>query len=284
MLREEAPDAVKYYLEHLVFDKGHNTYVNELITYYLDVVIDDLKTEAASRDVVTASYVTYRALRPPKPTYRQFLTDNSPPDNEVWNSRLRLLQLLGGAHEYDSEAIRTRITTAFPGDSPQLLVPESIILDGRERQHEHALHLLVHILGDYDTAASYCLHGGSSIYAPPAGKRESMPGQDTQTHLFRVLLKEFLAIDDLSDRVEQTGALLERFGGWFDPLEVLSMIPDSWSVDITAEFLTAALRRLVREKQEAMIAMSLSSAENLRVNYDLINKIAAKGPVVDVGP
>ena len=34
MLREQAPDAVKYYLEHLVFGKGHTAYVDELITYY----------------------------------------------------------------------------------------------------------------------------------------------------------------------------------------------------------------------------------------------------------
>jgi hypothetical protein len=284
LLREEAPDAVKYYLEYLVFSKGHTAYVNELITYYLDIVIDDLESSAGARATVTASYEAYRALRPPKPTYRQFLTDNAPPGDEVWQSRLRLLQLLGGAHEYDSKAIRSRITTAFPGDSEdQLLVPEAIILNGRERQHDDSLRLLVHRLGDYDTAVSYCLRGGGSIYTPTPGRRESMPSQETQTHLFRVLLKEFLALEDISDRVEQTGALLQRFGGWFDVLEVLALIPDSWSVDITTEFLVAALRRLVREKHESMLARSLSSAENLRVNYDRIVKVDEMGPVVDAG-
>ena len=284
LLREEAPDAVKYYLEYLVFSKGHTAYVNELITYYLDIVIDDLESSAGARATVTASYEAYRALRPPKPTYRQFLTDNAPPGDEVWQSRLRLLQLLGGAHEYDSKAIRSRITTTFPGDSEdQLLVPEAIILNGRERQHDDSLRLLVHRLGDYDTAVSYCLRGGGSIYTPTPGRRESMPSQETQTHLFRVLLKEFLALEDISDRVEQTGALLQRFGGWFDVLEVLALIPDSWSVDITTEFLVAALRRLVREKHESMLARSLSSAENLRVNYDRIVKVDEMGPVVDAG-
>lgn len=284
LLREEAPDAVKYYLEYLVFSKGHTTYVNELITYYLDIVINDLESSTAARETMTASYEAYRALRPPKPTYRQFLTDNAPPGDEVWQSRLRLLQLLGGAHEYDSKAIRNRITSAFPGDSEdQLLVPEAIILNGRERQHEDSLRLLVHRLGDYDTAVSYCLRGGGSIYTPTPGRRESMPSQEAQTRLFRVLLGEFLELEDISDRVEQTGALLQRFGGWFDVLEVLSLIPDGWSVDIAAEFLAAALRRLVREKHESMLARSLSSAENLRVNYDRVVKVDEMGPVVDAG-
>ncbi|OIW29824.1 hypothetical protein CONLIGDRAFT_631896 [Coniochaeta ligniaria NRRL 30616] len=288
LLREEAPDAVKYYLEHLVFGKGHTAYVNELINYYLDIVITNLQSSAATRETITTSYEAYRALRPPKPTYRQFITDNAPPDDEVWHSRLRLLQLLGGAHEYDSKTIRERITSAFhtagsDDATAELLVPEVIILDGRERQHEDALRLLVHRLGDYDTAVSYCLRGGSSIYTPTASRRGSMPSQDTQTHLFRVLLREFMALEDVSDRVEQTGTLLERFGGWFDVLEVLDLLPDGWSVDIAAEFLVSALRRLVREKHESMLERALSSAQNLRVNYDLLVKIDEKGPIVDLG-
>ncbi|KAB5575918.1 hypothetical protein GE09DRAFT_1093922 [Coniochaeta sp. 2T2.1] len=300
LLREEAPDAVKYYLEHLVFGKGHTAYVNELVNYYLDIVITNLRSSPEARETVAASYEAYRALRPPKPTYRQFLTDNAPPDDEVWHSRLRLLQLLGGAHEYDSKTIRERITLAFPpppspsssddnSTTSDLLVPEAIILNGRERHHADALRLLVHRLGDYDTAVSYCLRGGSSIYhtyttaTPPQSRRGSAPSQDTQTYLFRVLLKEFMAIRDVSDRVEQTGALLSRFGGWFDVLEVLELLPDGWSVDIVGEFLVAALRRLVRERHESVVERALSSAVNLRVSYDFVVKMDKKAPVVDLG-
>ncbi|KAK0720368.1 hypothetical protein B0H67DRAFT_599874 [Lasiosphaeris hirsuta] len=290
ILKEEAPDAVKYYLEHLVFGKGNTEYVNELVAYYLEIVIEDLQASPSSRETLTASYEAYRALRPPKPTYLRFLTDNAPPNDEVWQSRLRLLQLLGGGHDYDTAAIRKRIDTSLAnnqgtGAAPkqQLLVPEAIILDGRAKRHEDALRLLVHRLGDYDTAVSYCLRGGASIASAAPGRRDSIPTRETQTRLFRVLLTEFLAIDDLSDRVEQTGVLLERFGGWLDVLEVLELVPDSWSVDVAAGFLMAALRRLVRERQESMLARSLSGAENLRVNYDLLVGIDEKGPVVDTG-
>ncbi|KAL1866334.1 hypothetical protein Daus18300_006798 [Diaporthe australafricana] len=285
ILREQAPDAVKYYLEHLVFGKGHTQYVNELITYYLDIVISELQSSPQAREAIASTYEAYRALRPPKPTYRQFLKDNAPPEDEVWHSRLRLLHLLGETHEYDFKAIGSRISKALPADKAeeQLLVPEAIILDGRERKHEEALRLLVHRLGDYDTAVSYCLYGGASIYIPQSGRRESLPTEETQAGLFRALLGEFLTIEDVSDRVEQTGALLERFGGWFDVMDVLEQIPEEWSVDVVAGFLATALRRLVAERHETDIASRLSSAENLRVSWDLIAKMDEKGPTVETG-
>ncbi|KAI0897690.1 hypothetical protein F4806DRAFT_459567 [Annulohypoxylon nitens] len=297
LLREKAPDAVKYYLEYLVFGKGHTVYVNELIMYYLDIVITRLRTSPEHREVVKSTYAAYRALHPPKPTYRQFLTDNAPADDEAWHSRLRLLQLLGGSHNYDQAVIRDRITS-LNSTAEDLLVPETIILDGRERNHENALRLLVHRLGDYDTAVSYCLRGGASIYTiyqaaqsqpPPSPeshkgpkRRDSMPPtQDQQARLFRALLGEFLELDDISDRVEQTGLLLDKFGGWFDVGDVLSVIPDTWSVDLVAGFLVKALRRIVVEKNETSVARSLSSAQNLQTQHDLIVRIEEKGPSIE---
>ncbi|KAL7813456.1 vacuolar sorting protein [Trichoderma gracile] len=279
LLRAEAPGAVKYYLEHLVFDKGYEAYVNELISYYLEIVIDDLKSPE-SQETVKAAYAAYRALQSPKPTYRHFLTENAPEDDEVWQSRLRLLQLLGGPHEYDIAAIRERMDK-LSGD---LLVPETIIIAGRERKHEDALRLLVHDLGDYDTAVSYCLRGGATIYSPIQGRRDSVPQVEQQRRLFQVVLREFLAIRDVSDRVEQTSALLDRFSGWFDIDDVLALIPDRWSVDVVAGFLVGALRRLVREKNEAMMVRALRGAENLRVSYDLVVKVGEKGATVEEAP
>ncbi|KAM5356395.1 hypothetical protein ACJ41O_003041 [Fusarium nematophilum] len=274
ILKEEAPNAVKYYLEHLVFGKGHTAYVNELIAYYLDVVVTDLESSSVSRDIVRATYAAYRALQAPKPAYRHFLTDNAPDDNEVWHSRLRLLQLLGDAHDYDAAAIRDRISV-LPDD---LLVPETIILAGRERKHDDALRLLIHNLGDYDTAVSYCLRGGASTSGAAPAERAS---PEEQRRLFHVVLRELLALDDVSDRVEQTGALLERFGGWFEIDEVLGLIPDDWSVDIVAGFIVGALKRLVGERRESMLTRALSGAENLRVNYDLVVKVEEQGPSIE---
>ncbi|CAK7208263.1 hypothetical protein SCUCBS95973_000043 [Sporothrix curviconia] len=297
LLRENAPGAVKYYLEHLVFSKGHSMYVDELISYYLEVVAGGLRSSKAARDTMSASYEAYRALQPPKPTFHQFLADNAVPGDEEWQSRLRLLELLGGPHPYDVAAIRARLADSLPADQPaeRLLVPEIIILNGREHRHEDALRLLVHGLGDYDTAIKYCLMGGSSLYntirdssAGAGGKkcvpkrRESLPPTvEVQAKLFRALLVEFLAIADVSDRVEQTGALLARFARWFDVLDVLNLLPDSWAVEVASGFLVHSLRELVRDRNQTTVARALSGAENLRVHDELIKKTEDLGPQIE---
>lgn len=283
ILREGAPGAVKDFLEYLVFSKNHAEYINELLAYYLDIVTNKLESSPEARAILAQTYESYRALRPPKPTYRQFITDNTL-DEEWWHSRLRLLQLLGGsqgsASEYDVAAILARIAP-YTAE----LVPEIIILDGRQSRHEEALQLLTHGLGDYDTAINYCLLGGSSIYHPVSGTLTptSLPSRQEQSTLFQHLLSDFLQIKDISNRVEQTSNLLERFGGWFDVEEVLGLIPDSWSVELVSGFLVSALRRIVRERSETMVVKALSGAENLKVNAELIGRIEATRPSVETG-
>ena len=220
ILRDQAPAAVKYYLEYLVFGKKQSQHINELIAYYLDIVVAELESSTRSQDILLQTYETYRALHPPKPTYRQFITDNTL-DAEWWHSRLRLLQLLGSnqgpSSSYDVFAILERLQPY-----EKQLVPEMIILNGRQGRHEDSIRLLTHGLGDFDTAISYCLLGGSSIFRPPSGSipQEELPTKLEQSRLFGYLLLEFLQIDDKDERTERTGELLERFGQWFDVAEV----------------------------------------------------------------
>ncbi|KAF2621655.1 hypothetical protein BU25DRAFT_495551 [Macroventuria anomochaeta] len=284
LLKERAPGAVKEYLEYLVFGKKHTRYVNELIAFYLDTVIHELESSPESRATLSQTYETYRILEPPKPTYHQFITDNAIPA-EWWQARLRLLQLLGSnqpaTSSYDVSTILTRLEPY-----EQELVPEMIILHGRQEQHQEALRLLTHGLGDFDTAISYCLYGYSSIFRPittgtlpiPASE---LPPHVEQSRLFNFLLQEFLNIEDLSQRIERTGELLERFGGWFDIGDVLAMLPDEWSVDIFSGFLINSLRRLVREKAESDIVKALSDAQNSQMSADLVEKRETAGPTTE---
>ncbi|CAO2652587.1 Nn.00g008700.m01.CDS01 [Neocucurbitaria sp. VM-36] len=275
LLREKAPGAVKEYLEYLVFGKKHTQYVNELIAFYLDTVITELENNPESRDTLSQTYETYRILQPPKPTYHSFITDNAVPA-AWWQARLRLLQLLGdnrpATSSYD---VRTILERLQPYE--QELVPEMIILNGRQERHQEALRLLTHGLGDFNTAISYCLYGYSSIFRPittgnlPVPQSE-LPSHEEQSRLLTYLLHEFLRIDDLSQRVERTGELLERFGGWFDIAEVLSTLPDEWSVDIFSGYLINSLRRLVREKAESSIVRALSDAQNSQMSNELVEK------------
>lgn len=254
--------------------------MNELITFYLDIVVDELEQSSSSREILLETYETYRALQPPKPTYRQFITDNAT-TAEWWNSRLRLLQLLGSnqpaTSAYDVPTILSRLEPY-----EQELVPEMIILNGRQGRHQEAIRLLTRGLGDFDTAISYCLLGGSSIFRPAGYVPQSeIPSHAEQSRLFNFLLQEFLRLDDISQRIERTGELLERFSGWFDVAEVLELIPDEWSVDVLGAFLINALRRLVRERAETNIAKSLNGAMNLQLGVELADKIEEAGPTIE---
>ncbi|TKA65292.1 hypothetical protein B0A55_12560 [Friedmanniomyces simplex] len=268
ILKEKAPGAVKDYLEHLVFGKHHSQYVNDLIAFYLDAVLSELERSDEAKGILLQSYETYRALRPPKPTYRQFITDNAVPA-EWWHNRLRLLQLIGGGAaegkaSYDVHSLGQRLA---PYSNE--LVPEMIILNAREGKHGEALRLLTHGLGDYDTAIRYCLLGGERIFHPGSGglgaeSGAKLPTREQQVQLFDTLLHEFLVLEDLSERVERTAELLERFGAWFDVAKVLEVVPEDWSVELLGGFLVQALRRLVGERRETGVVRGLRGVENLR--------------------
>lgn len=177
--------------------------------------MQELEDSEAAREALSTSYETYRALTPPKPAYSQFAADNST-GAVWWQNRLRLLQLLGGSHvaasQYDTAGILARVEPW-----KNLLVPETIILSGRQARHGDAIRLLTHGLRDFDTAVSYCVLGGAGTYSPLDGSQGSrtLPSHEEQAPLFAHLLREFLNIEDLNARVVQTGELLGRFSRWF---------------------------------------------------------------------
>jgi hypothetical protein len=195
------------------------------------------------------------------------------------------LHLLGSnqpaTSSYDVSTILARLQPY-----EQELVPEMIILHGRQGQHQEALRLLTHGLGDFDTAISYCLYGYSSIFRPttsgtlPVAASE-LPAKEAQARLFGFLLTEFLQIEDLSQRIERSGELLERFGGWFDVGEVLGRLPDEWSVEIFSGFLINSLRRLVREKAESGVVRALCDAQNSQMSVQVVEKKEAAGATVE---
>ncbi|KAI4730741.1 hypothetical protein E4T49_01687 [Aureobasidium sp. EXF-10728] len=273
LLKERAPTAVKDYLEHLVFGKNQNQYANDLIYFYLDTVTEAISDSSTSaRDILLTSYHTYRALFPPKPTYSQFILDNSLPDT-WWQNRLRLLQLIGGSSVYDVEALSSRLEPYS-----EVLVPEMIVLAARRDEHQKALRLLVHGLADFDTAVRYCLLGGSSIFHPASSSSTlPSPSKEEQQILFTHLLHCYLDLDDSSQILERVAELLERFGSWFDVAEVLPLLSPSWPLEHFGTFIASAMGRLVSERNETVIVRALAGAQNLRIAVDVVDKIEKEG-------
>ncbi|OJK04391.1 hypothetical protein ASPACDRAFT_19940 [Aspergillus aculeatus ATCC 16872] len=287
LLKQQAPNAVQAYLEHLVFARNLTQYAEDLLAYYLDSVLSVLETSPSARASLSESYSTYRALSAPKPTYMNFITVNTPSE-PWWQSRLRLLQLLGGGStggsQFTSMPSRT-FTFSIPAVLARIepfqneLVSESIILDGLQGRHREALHLLTHGLGDYDSAIRYCLFGGPQA----TSSSSSFADRSQQSELFRFLLDEFLKIQDSSERIERTSDLLGRFAAWFDVGEVLRIIPDEWSVDILGGFLAHVFRVLVAEGREVRIERALSAGLNLRVGTEYIEGVEKVGAWVEDG-
>lgn len=214
-----------------------------------------------------------------------FITANAPPE-PWWQSRIRLLQLLGGSSSSSSQfsssttpTTPTNLTYSIPSILSRIepfqheLVSESVILDGLQGRHRDALHLLTHGLGDYDSAIRYCIFGGPSSAAPA--------DRTLQRELFSNLLDEFLRISDPSERIERSSDLLARFAAWFDVSDVLRLVPDDWSVDILSGFLAHVFRVLVTESREVRIERALSAALNLRVGTEFIDGVDKVGGWVE---
>ncbi|KAI5295306.1 hypothetical protein KEM52_001757 [Ascosphaera acerosa] len=293
LLKERAPTAVQDYLERLVFAQRYYEYADDLIAYYLDTVLSVLESSPEAQQSLADSYSTYRALQPPKPSYLSFITHNCP-DDPWWQSRLRLLQLLGGSStsRYSAQAsqqlanISYSIPTVLSRIEPfkHILVSESILLGGRQGKHEEALHLLVHGLGDYDTAIRYCLLGSPLSSTSLYKDKSAHPGAPAQTdsstasqqrRLFAHLLTEFLAIQDPDERVQRTADLLERFAPMYEVHQVLEVMPESWSVSNLDGYFTRVLRALAVRAHEAQIHRSLSAAAFLRADVERIDRLRA---------
>lgn len=247
-----------------------------------------LESSPTARASLSESYSTYRALNPPKPTYLNFITENTP-DESWWQSRLRLLQLLSGTSgtQFSSTSLPSGITYSIPNVLARIepfqddLVSESIILDGLQGHHRAALRLLTHGLGDYDSAIRYCLFGGPRSSASSSGAQPELASYDLQSTLFRHLLDEFLQIKDVSDRIEHTSDLLARFAAWFDVREVLDLVPEDWSVDILGGFFVHVFRTLISQSREARIERALSAGLNLRIGVEYIDSMEKAGPWIE---
>jgi hypothetical protein len=62
---------------------------------------------------------------------------------------------------------------------------------------------------------------------------------------------------------------------------VLSIVPESWSVELLSSFLQSALRQIVSERRESAVAKALTSAENLKASSVFVEKLSEYKPKVE---
>ena len=63
--------------------------------------------------------------------------------------------------------------------------------------------------------------------------------------------------------------------------QVLTLVPNSWSVELISGFLESTFRQLVSERHETAVTRALTSAVNLTANAVLVEKTDSLGPTVE---
>uniref|UniRef100_G3X1U5 Transforming growth factor beta receptor associated protein 1 n=1 Tax=Sarcophilus harrisii TaxID=9305 RepID=G3X1U5_SARHA len=222
-------------------------YPNSIIKYLEHLVVD--------RKVQKEEYHTHLAI-----LYLEKVLQQKPSANgncaELTETQAKLRNLLQKSDLYRVHCLIDKIQ----GTS---LYMESAILHGKLEKHDRALHILVHELKDFSAAKDYCLwisQGKDPLY---------------RQQLFHMLLSVYLKPGPSDcDLVLAAVDLLNQHATEFDAAQVLQLVPDTWSVQLLAPFLTRAMRESLHTKRMTQAALGLAKSENLLYKHD---KIKLKG-------
>eukprot|EP00112_Aurelia_sp_Birch-Aquarium-sp1_P011708 Seg2464.2 transcript_id=Seg2464.2/GoldUCD/mRNA.D3Y31 product="Transforming growth factor-beta receptor-associated protein 1" protein_id=Seg2464.2/GoldUCD/D3Y31 len=181
----------------------------------------------------------------------RLMKERIPMHERLQAARQRLQDLLEMSSMYRVSVLLSKI-----GDLE--LHNEIAILYGKLDQHEKALQILVNKLKDHAAAERYCVVSSQ-------GK-----GDELRTKLFHMLLAVYLQCNESEgecSNVEPAMKLLNTHQRDFDPLEVMKMIPDDWSVGALSSFLAGAMRKSLHSSRHKKIEASLSRSVYLKNRY-----------------
>ncbi|XP_036777395.2 transforming growth factor-beta receptor-associated protein 1 isoform X2 [Manis pentadactyla] len=217
------PKALVKYLEHLVIDRKlqKEEYHTHLAVLYLDEVL-------------------------------QQRSSSNGKGAEVTETQAKLQHLLQKSNSYRVHFLIDRVQGAG-------LPMESAILHGKLEEHEKALCILVHELGDFAAAEDYCAWR-SEGRAPPYRQQ-----------LFHTLLAVYLSPGPSAHELAVAAVdLLNHHSTEFDAAQVLQLLPSTWSVQLLSPFLMGAVRGSVHTQRTSQVALGLAKSENLLYKYDKI--------------
>ncbi|XP_066123958.1 transforming growth factor-beta receptor-associated protein 1 [Saccopteryx bilineata] len=169
---------------------------------------------------------------------------------EVTETQVKLQRLLQKSDLYQVHFLMDRIQGAS-------LPMERAILHGKLEEHEQALRTLVHELGDFSAAEDYC--------------RWRSEGKDLayRQRLFHILLTIYLSPGHSTLELAVAAVdLLNHHAMEFDAVQVLQLLPGTWSVQLLCPFLMGAMRDSAHTRRTTQVALGLAKSENLIYKYD----------------
>ncbi|KAF8591308.1 hypothetical protein K439DRAFT_1402474 [Ramaria rubella] len=225
----------------------------------------------------------------------------SSPMYEFVRTRCCLALFLQGSTLYDVHTVRDRLS---PWE--EVLGFEIAITDGKLGKHVEALKALVHTLRDTASADAYCGLGGCAISPKVAqflgerldlrtwaalvvdrsnrrgGKKVTITSSDdleeTRSRLLKVLLEVYMSGGETTEG--HTARLLNSQGGNLDVLDVLSLVPPAWPLNVVSSFLRRSLRQSVHERCEGEIVKAVCLGQNLEVQDNVYARLREQGAFV----
>lgn len=152
-------------------------------------------------------------------------------------------------------------------DNCEKLLLERATLHGKLEEHDTALHILVHELKDFLSAEAYCIWASENRDAAYRQK------------LFHLLLGVYLEPQSQGTSAGGSGELemaavdlLNRHGEVFDAVQVLNLLPESWSLQLLRPFLGRAVRASMHACRTSQIALGLAHSENVQLLHDRLKE------------
>uniref|UniRef100_A0A8C6T6W7 Transforming growth factor, beta receptor associated protein 1 n=1 Tax=Neogobius melanostomus TaxID=47308 RepID=A0A8C6T6W7_9GOBI len=189
------------------------------------------------------------------------LSERPTDEAQLLKARERLQAMLRESSLYRVQYILGKI------DKCEKLLLERATLHGKLEEHDAALNILVHELKDFPSAEAYCIWASE--------RRDAAYRQ----RLFHRLLGVYL---DPQSQGTSAGAggelemaavdLLNRHGEVFDAVQVLNLLPESWSLQLLRPFLGRAVRASMHACRTSQIALGLAHSENVQLLHDRLKE------------
>nr|XP_023694938.1 transforming growth factor-beta receptor-associated protein 1-like isoform X1 [Paramormyrops kingsleyae] len=198
---------------------------------YLEHLVMDFKSKKEKHHTLLATTYVAHILRDLEHVRAMDTTGNT--------TRYKLQQFLQDSTFYNAEDVQEAIKC-----TP--LFVEKAILHGRAGEHFKALEVLVHKAKDQQAAEDYC--------------RRTSEGQSTEfiNQLYLTLLGIYL---QSPHSVRAAVDLLNGNSAAFNLLDVLQVLPDSWSLQLVDRFLIESLRWNFHSRQMRWIEKNLVQVE-----------------------
>lgn len=288
--------AWKSYLQQMVFVEGEVSMVGEYVGLLIDECIADIMD--AKEDEVNEVTAAYKALKPPKRTYFEYLKSKKATDTTLAN-RVEIIRMIDrglcGEKREKEDAVshsdkKSRGKGVF-GDTKwhfdvnwsssltledylsfqEKLIPyqnqfllELVIIYGQLGDHQRCIDMLVHDLTDYQTAIDSCANVNSVEGSTPAA--DETLKRSLFTHLFKQLLKN---TSDQDTQVYYCRHVMEKYGNHLETKFVLNAVPSSWPIEILNGYLKNVLRQLTNDKNKSLMMKSLTRSENVSMTNQL---------------